>query len=101
MRYSCALALAAAMLCLGVVDAGAQGSYPLMDRIAQRVIQKYQSASCQQLAAQRAQRGAETPNPMEQRAVQLLHQDPQLRQAFLNKVAAPIANKLFECGMIP
>ena len=23
------------------------------------------------------------------------------RQAFINKVAAPIANKMFECGMIP
>jgi hypothetical protein len=27
--------------------------------------------------------------------------DPQMRTEFLNRVAAPIANKLFECGMIP
>ena len=27
--------------------------------------------------------------------------DPQMRTAFINKVAAPIANKMFECGMIP
>jgi len=33
--------------------------------------------------------------------VQFLKNDPQARTAFLNKVAAPIANKLFECGMIP
>ena len=38
---------------------------------------------------------------MEQRAIAMLKQDPQMRQYFLNKVAAPIANKLFECGMIP
>jgi hypothetical protein len=31
----------------------------------------------------------------------MLHQDPQMRQEFLNRVAAPIANKMFECGMIP
>ena len=31
----------------------------------------------------------------------LLRNDPQMRTAFLNQVAAPIANKLFECGMIP
>jgi hypothetical protein len=31
----------------------------------------------------------------------MLRNDPQMRQVFLNKVAAPIANKLFECGMIP
>ena len=39
--------------------------------------------------------------PMGQRAVQTLRNDPQMRTAFLNRVAAPIVNKLFECGMIP
>jgi hypothetical protein len=38
---------------------------------------------------------------MEQRAIQALRNDPQMRTEFLNLVAAPIANKLFECGMIP
>jgi hypothetical protein len=38
---------------------------------------------------------------MEQKALQMLRNDPQMRTAFINKVAAPIANKLFECGMIP
>jgi hypothetical protein len=38
---------------------------------------------------------------MEQRAVQMLKQDPQMRQAFFAKVSAPIVNKMFECGMIP
>ena len=38
---------------------------------------------------------------MEQRAIQLLRNDPQMRTEFLNRVAAPIVNKLFECGMIP
>lgn len=56
---------------------------------------------CEQLAAQRAQRSAGTQSPMEQRAVQMLRQNPQMRQAFLNRVAGPIANRLFECGMIP
>ena len=31
----------------------------------------------------------------------MLKSDPQMRTAFLNKVAAPIVNKMFECGMIP
>jgi hypothetical protein len=30
-----------------------------------------------------------------------MHTDPQMRAAFINRVAAPIANKMFECGMIP
>jgi len=37
----------------------------------------------------------------EQEALQLLHDDPQLRAAYINKVAAPIANKMFECSLIP
>ena len=71
--------------------------YPIMDKIADRVIQKYQQSTCQQLKAQRGQ----PPSSQEQRAMRLLHDDAQLREAFINKVAAPIANRMFECGMIP
>jgi hypothetical protein len=38
---------------------------------------------------------------MEQNMIQMLHDDPQMRQRFINPVATPIANKLFECGLIP
>jgi hypothetical protein len=38
---------------------------------------------------------------MEKRVIEMLHNDSQMRQVFINKVAAPIANKMFECGMIP
>jgi hypothetical protein len=42
------------------------------------------------------------PKPeKEQQAVELLRSDPQMRAAFIDKVAAPIASKMFECGMIP
>jgi len=75
----------------------AQEQFPMMDKIANRVIQKYQQSSCEQLRAGRGQ-----PKPPEmQRAVQLLRNDPQMRRAFIDRVAAPIANKMFECGMIP
>jgi hypothetical protein len=37
----------------------------------------------------------------EQNAVAMLKGDPQMRVAFINKIAAPIANKVFDCGMIP
>ena len=94
----CAVAAGLASVAAG---AYAQSQYPIMDRVAERVVQKYQNSSCQQIAAQRAQRPTGRREEMEQRVVQLLHQDPQMREAFLNRVAAPIANKLFECGMIP
>ena len=94
-------ALSLGMACIGMAGALAQSQYPIMDRVAEKVIQKYQNSSCQQLAAERGQHPTGRRAEMEQRAVQLLHQDPQMREAFLNRVAAPIANKLFECGMIP
>ena len=42
------------------------------------------------------------PKSMEvRRVIGLLQNDPQMRTAFINQVAGPIANKMFECGMIP
>jgi hypothetical protein len=40
------------------------------------------------------------PDPEEQQAIELLREDPEMRRAFLDRVAAPIVNKLFECGTI-
>ena len=75
--------------------------YPIMDMMANKVIQKYQTSTCEQLWQERAQ-GQGKPKPqMEQDAIQMLRQDPQMRQAFFNQVSAPIVNKMFECGMIP
>ena len=90
-------AMATAVAAVGI----AYAQYPIMDRVADKVIQKYQTATCEQLWQERAA-GKGQPKPeMEQRAIQMLQQDPQMRQAFFNKVAAPIVNKMFECGMIP
>ena len=75
--------------------------YPIIDKIADRIVQKYQNSSCQQLYEEKAQQQGKAKSAEEQRAVAILHNDPQMRQAFINKIAAPIANKLFECGMIP
>jgi hypothetical protein len=75
--------------------------FPILDKIADKVIQKYQSSTCEQLWQQKAEKGKTPESPMEQRALGMLKSDPQMRSAFINKVAAPIANKMFECGMIP
>ncbi|UFP95571.1 hypothetical protein [Gloeobacter morelensis] len=86
-------AIVAALLVPSVV--GAQGM--LMDMVANKVIDKYQSSTCDQLKTQKN----EPPSAKEKKAIQLLRDDPQARTAFLNKVAGPITNKMFECGMIP
>ena len=71
--------------------------FPILDAVAGKVVQKYQSASCEQLWEKK---GA-AKSPEEQRVIGLLKSDPQMRTEFINRVAAPIANKMFECGMIP
>jgi hypothetical protein len=89
------LTLIAVAVCLTAGIAYAQ--YPIMNLVADKVIQKYQSASCQQLWQNKGK-----PKSMEeQRVIDLLKNDPQMRQAFFDKVAGPIVNKMFECGMIP
>jgi hypothetical protein len=81
---------------LGVAAiAGGQGM--IMDMVANKVIQKYQSSSCEQLWEKKGQ----PKSPEEQKAVNFLRNDPQAREAFFNKVSGPIVNKMFECGMIP
>ena len=90
---------ATCLLLIDVVRTESQSQTPIVDQVANKVIQKYQGASCQQLWAERAQKAP--PTPQEQKAIQFLKSDPQMRAIFLNKVAAPIANKMFECGMIP
>lgn len=87
------LALALALLVVGV--AGAQ--FPLLDLAAEKVVQKYQASTCEQLWEQRGK----PKSAQEQEVIQLLRTDPTMRTAFINKIAAPVANKMFECGMIP
>jgi hypothetical protein len=97
-----ALWIVGSLLIYTASTAGRQASqYPIADKIADRVIQKYQTSSCQQLAAEKQQPPTAQKEAMEQKAIAAMKNDPQMRQHFLDKVAGPIANKLFECGMIP
>ena len=77
------------------------GKYPLMEGIAQKLIQKYQTSSCEQLQADKQQPPNPNPAQMKDKAFEQLHKDPEMRKAFIDKVAAPIVNKMFDCGMIP
>jgi hypothetical protein len=69
----------------------------LLDAASDKVIKKYQAATCDQLKAQKS----EPPSEKEKMAVDFLRNDSQARVAFINKIAAPVLNKMFECGMIP
>ena len=81
-----------------------QSQYPILDKVAQKVIVKYQTTSCADLKAKK-----EAPKPaqsddqaqMKQKVVMMLRNDPKMREHFLNMIGGPIANKMFECGMVP
>ena len=86
-----------ALLLAGVAVA----QYPMMDMVADKLVQRYQQSSCEQLWQERAEKQGHPKSPREQQAVQILRGDPQMRAAFIARVAAPIADNMFECGMIP
>jgi hypothetical protein len=85
--------LTAALLVAG--DAVAQGM--LLDFAADKVIKKYQSSSCEEPKALKG----EPPSEKEKMAIDFLRDDSQARKAFIDKIAAPVLNKMFECGLIP
>jgi hypothetical protein len=89
--------LSAVSALLGFAGLANAQQYPIIDEIAHKVVQKYQNASCEQLWQQRGQ----PKSPREQEAIQALRNDPQMRRVFIDRVAAPIANKMFECGLLP
>jgi hypothetical protein len=81
-----------------------QSQYPILDKMAQRVIEKYRTTSCADLKAKKeAPKSAQPADQaqMKQKVVMLLRNDPKMREHFLNMIAGPIANKMFECGMVP
>jgi len=79
----------------GAATAHAQGM--MLDYAADRVLEKYQTSTCDQLKQSRS----EGPTEKEKLALDYLRNDQQARVAFIDKIAAPVANKMFECGMFP
>src|SRR5512136_2555957 len=88
------LSMVSALLFVGV--AAAQ-QYPMVDMIANNVIEKYQMMNCEQVWEQKGK----PKTAQEQEAIQMLRGDPMIRQYFINKIAGPVMNKMFECGMVP
>jgi hypothetical protein len=79
----------------------------LLDIAANLAIQKYQNASCQEVAQMQSQSpkssqaNAGKEADLQAKAIEMLQKNPEMRQAFINRVAGPIANKMFECNLIP
>ena len=93
------LVLALALVRPNHAKAQQQDQHPILDKVADKVIQKYQTSTCEQLWVKKSEKAP--PSAEEQKAIAFLKGNPQMRTLFIDKVAAPIANKMFECGMIP
>ena len=88
---------AAVLISALIVARAASAQGMLLDFAADKVIKKYQTATCDELKAQRK----DPPTDKEKEAVQFLRNDSQARVFFINKIAAPVLNKMYDCGMIP
>jgi hypothetical protein len=94
-KHSRLFALALALVYVTVAVA----QHPVLDAVANKVVQKYQTSSCQQLMQEKAQK--QPPSPGEQKAMEMLRTDPQMRHEFVSIVADQVVDKLIQCGMIP
>ena len=95
------IVLVASLLGIGSVSAQ-QGDYPMMEKIAAKVVEHYQTTPCEALAQEKATPKTGQKAQMEQKAIEQLRANPDMRKQFLNQASRrPIANKMFECGMIP
>lgn len=89
--------LGVAAVLVASTPARAQAQAPVVNLVAKRVVERFQKSSCEQLWAARGERRGS----QEQRVLDLLNDEPQMRQDFLNQISGPVMNKLFVCGMIP
>ena len=94
-KRSCLIALLLALFYVTVAVA----QHPVVDAVANKVVQKYQTSSCQQLMQQKAQK--QPPSAGEQKATEMLKNDAQMRHEFVGIVADQVVDKLIQCGMIP
>ena len=98
----CTAIVALAMVFAGVNYTNAQlENFPIANQIADKVIAKYQNSPCEELQQKKSKPPQGPELMMMQKAVAELKNNPEMRTAFINKVAGPIANKMFDCGMIP
>ena len=91
--------LVALLALLYVTAAVSQQQHPVLDAVANKVVQKYQTSTCQQLMMAKAEKTP--PSPGEQKAMEMLKTDPTMRHEFVGIVADQVVDKLIQCGMIP
>lgn len=97
MKRVCLLVVVSMVFGFVLAGVAAAQQYPLVDMIASNVVQKYNNMTCEQVWEQKGK----SKSAQEQEVIQMLRGDPKVREYFINKIAGPIMNKMFECGMVP
>jgi hypothetical protein len=83
------------------ITAGVASEYPIVDKVAAKVIQKYKTSTCEQLWQEKAQNQGKPKSAEEQHAMEILHNDPKMQAAFFGQISTPVVTKMFQCKMIP
>ena len=97
MRRTVVALVSIAALGIGATATAQAPGGMLLDYAADQMVQKFAESSCEQLKA----KAKEPQTDKAKEAAAFLRNDAQARAAFVKKVAAPVLNKMFECGMIP
>ena len=93
------IVLAFGLVCWGMAGAHGQSQYPDVARFADKWVKEVQDLSCRDLAARLTHRPVRDPNDHE--IIRALHEDARIRQAFIDRAAAPMINKMIDCRMVP
>ena len=93
------IVLAFWLVCWEMAGAHGQLQHPDMDRFANKWVQEFQDLSCRDLAARLTHRPVRDPAGHE--VIRALHEDARIRQAFIDRAAAPMINKMIDCRMVP
>lgn len=83
------------VLCGAAYVAVQDHKYSEIDNLSQKVIDTYQRMSCEDIASKRGE-----ITQVNERVVKVMHESVDIRRKFINRIAAPVANKLFACGLI-
>ena len=94
------IATTMSLLLLTSASQGATG-YPMADAIAAKVVQKYNTATCADLAAERTATASAQKKALKDRAGDVLRTNTAMRAEFVNKVGPTIINKMIVCGFLP
>ncbi|WP_318728090.1 hypothetical protein [Roseofilum sp. Guam] len=76
----------------------------LMDVATNLVTQKFVNSSCEDLSQIKSTDPSQATGPeaaLQKKAIEMLRNNPQVREEFINRVAPQIANRMFECELIP